>query len=706
MNRKFEKTISLILVMVMLVGLFPGFVWAGVTTNVIDSDVTEKGLSDQAVDLIDEIENIENLSLPKTEQTISAQSALATTAIEGDYEYADIDGGVSIVKYNGPGGNLVIPATLGGKKVVELGCFSFANTGITSVTISEGIKNINSSAFNNCRSLTNVSLPESIISIDSAFDSCSSLTEIFIPRNVSYLNRWTFVYCSNLTTITVDADNEYYTSIDGALYDKGVTTFLKCPEGKAYLKIEDSVTQIESASFAFSKKLEQIIIPEGVTFIGDGAFESCNNLKTVSIPETATSIGTRAFFDCSSLTEVDLPKEITSINDGIFFGCSSLTSISIPEKVTSIGTQAFRYCTNLTTVQLPDNITVIGDDAFNYCSSLTSISLPEKLMRIEAFAFWCCSSLTHIEIPQNTTNIERFAFDGCVKLKEIVFKSFLTETSTENINGSYTIPRSTTIIGDVPSKAQDYAAQMGNRFIPIASAALLVNIKVTSPAKKAVYNIGEALDLSGLAVTGMYSDGSSKVENITIDNISGFDSTKPIKNQTVTITINGKTTAYAVEIKDSDAWCNCSYRTHIAYNGWQNWRNNGAMSGTSGLSLRLEGIEVKLNTKGYDLGIEYSTHVQNYGWQGFRSNGAMSGTTEEGLRLEAIKIKLTGTDADKFDVYYQVHAQNVGWMDWAKNGAQSGTAGFGYRLEGIKIVIIPKGNPAPGITDRPFLENK
>lgn len=703
MNRKFEKTISLILVMVMLVGLFPGFVWAGVTSNVIDSDVTEKGLSDQAVDRINETDNIEKLSLPKTEQIISAQSALATTAIEGDYEYADIEGGVSIVKYNGPGGNLVIPATLGGKKVVELGCFSFANTDITSVTISEGIKNINSGAFDNCRSLTSVSLPESIISIDSAFYSCSSLTEIFIPKNVSYLNRWAFMYCPNLTSITVDVENDYYTSVDGALYDKELTAFLKCPEGKTDLKIEESVTQIENSSFAFSKKLEQIIIPEGVTFIADSAFESCNNLKTVSIPETVTSIGTMAFSECSSLTEIVLPKEITAINNGTFFGCSSLTSITIPEKVTSIGTQTFRYCTNLTTVQLPDNITIIGDSTFNYCSSLTSIRLPEKLMRIEAFAFWRCSSLTHIEIPQNTTNIERFAFDGCDKLKEIVFKSFLTETSTENINGSYPIPRWTTIIADVPSKAQDYATQMGNRFMPITSATLLVNIKVTSPAKKVVYNIGEALDLSGLAVIGMYSDGSSKVETITSDNISGFDSTRPIKNQTVIITVNGKTTAYAVEIKDSDAWCNCSYRTYIAYNGWQNSRSNGAMSGTSGLSLRLEGIEVKLDTKGYDLGVEYSTHVQNYGWQGFRSNGAMSGTTEEGLRLEAIKINLTGSDADKFDVYYQVHAQNVGWMDWAKNGAQSGTAGFGYRLEGIKIVVVPKGNPAPGETNRPFV---
>lgn len=154
-----------------------------------------------------------------------------------------------------------------------------------------------------------------------------------------------------------------------------------------------------------------------------------------------------------------------------------------------------------------------------------------------------------------------------------------------------------------------------------------------------------------------------------------------------------------------DTFVNCLYRTHVQDQGWQNWQSNGGVSGTSGESLRLEGIEIKMDTKGYDLGIEYSTHVQNRGWQVLQSNGDMSGTTGESLRLEAIKIQLTGADADQFDVYYRVHAQNVGWMDWASNGAKAGTAGFGYRLEAIEIQLLPKGAMAPGLTAQPYLEN-
>lgn len=140
-----------------------------------------------------------------------------------------------------------------------------------------------------------------------------------------------------------------------------------------------------------------------------------------------------------------------------------------------------------------------------------------------------------------------------------------------------------------------------------------------------------------------------------------------------------------------------SYRTHVQNIGWQDYVSNGAMSGTSGDGLRLEGIEIKLDDSGYDLGVTYQTHIQNIGWEedagsGWKSNGKMSGTTGMSYRLEGIQIKLTGGDAEAFDLYYQVHAENFGWLDWAKNGESAGTQGFSYRLEGIHIVVLPKGS--------------
>ena len=132
--------------------------------------------------------------------------------------------------------------------------------------------------------------------------------------------------------------------------------------------------------------------------------------------------------------------------------------------------------------------------------------------------------------------------------------------------------------------------------------------------------------------------------------------------------------------------------------GWQDWRTDGQMSGTTGRSLRLEGILVYLPVMPYSGGITYRTHVQRIGWQSWRSDGKMAGTSGRALRLEAIEIKLTGEMANRYDVYYRVHVQHFGWSGWAKNGQSCGSAGYGYRLEGIEIRIVPKGGKAPGST--------
>ena len=147
---------------------------------------------------------------------------------------------------------------------------------------------------------------------------------------------------------------------------------------------------------------------------------------------------------------------------------------------------------------------------------------------------------------------------------------------------------------------------------------------------------------------------------------------------------------------------NISYRTHVQSFGWQGWKYNGVMSGTSGKAKRLEGINIKLTNKPYSGSIVYTTHVQSIGWQGNENDvntwfrdGQMAGTSGRAKRLEAIRIALTGETAEHYDVYYRVHAQTYGWLAWAKNGEAAGTAGLSKRLEGIQIVLVPKGGAAP-----------
>ncbi|MEI6280938.1 MAG: tail fiber domain-containing protein, partial [bacterium] len=80
------------------------------------------------------------------------------------------------------------------------------------------------------------------------------------------------------------------------------------------------------------------------------------------------------------------------------------------------------------------------------------------------------------------------------------------------------------------------------------SSATLQSISITTPATKLSFIVSDTLDISGLVVTGTYSDASTKVETITNENISGFDSSAPVTGQTLTVTDNGKTATYTVDI--------------------------------------------------------------------------------------------------------------------------------------------------------------
>lgn len=135
-----------------------------------------------------------------------------------------------------------------------------------------------------------------------------------------------------------------------------------------------------------------------------------------------------------------------------------------------------------------------------------------------------------------------------------------------------------------------------------------------------------------------------------------------------------------------------TYRTHVQDIGWQGWKSNAQVSGTSGKKKRLEAIQLKLPNSPYSGDIQYRTHVQDIGWQGWKKNGQVSGTSGQKKRLEAIQIKLTGQMAQVYDVFYRVHAQEFGWMGWEKGGIPSGTSKYSYRLEAIEVKLVPKNN--------------
>ena len=290
------------------------------------------------------------------------------------------------------------------------------------INIPNGLTNIGDKAFMYCTSLESVTLPDSLTSLYSnAFDYCTSLASIHIGSGLQSSDEWysspvRFGYCPNLEEVTVSSSNQYYSSIDGVLYNKEQTSLLCCP----------------------NKKVDDFYYPETIASIGDSAFYGCDRLESISLPSLITSIGVRAFEGCTSLTSIDIPSTLTTIGEYAFYNCSSLEEISFAS-VTSLGRGVLSGCTSIKSVTL--NVMKYTD--VKYFSTLfggvmgykeyeeNSKNVPESLKTIRIatskqivvpeYYFYGCRYIQKIYLPYNLTSIGQYAFSGCYMLHDLYY---------------------------------------------------------------------------------------------------------------------------------------------------------------------------------------------------------------------------------------------------------------------------------------------
>jgi hypothetical protein len=323
-------------------------------------------------------------------------------------------------------------------------------------TIPDGVIRIGGWAFHNCAKLASVTIPNSVTSIEiGAFAGCG-LTNVTIPDNVASIDGSAFMNCSSLVMITVDRDNEKYSSVDGVLFDRWKTKLIHYPakNGNHYT-VPGSVVSIPDYLFS-SSYLSSVAIEDGVSSIGNHAFHLCYSLTNARIADSVTSIGDQAFEGCNRLREVTIPNRLTSIRLRAFAGCN-LGSITIPSTVTRIGDHAFEACTALASVTISNGVASIGNYAFCQCYSLTNVTIPNSVTAIGDCAFWNCRNLASATIGSGVTKIGYRAFAECASLRGIYFLGTAPHLGSNAFDGD-----NGTTVYYLPS-AQGWGASFGGR---------------------------------------------------------------------------------------------------------------------------------------------------------------------------------------------------------------------------------------------------
>lgn len=133
-----------------------------------------------------------------------------------------------------------------------------------------------------------------------------------------------------------------------------------------------------------------------------------------------------------------------------------------------------------------------------------------------------------------------------------------------------------------------------------------------------------------------------------------------------------------------------SYSAQVQNIGWMASVQDGATAGTTGRSLRMEALKLQVTGGQYAGSVVYRAHVQNVGWQASVSDGAIAGTVGRGLRMEAVQINLTGDLAAHYTIRYRAYVQGVGWQAWVTDKQTAGTTGQALRVEAIQIALVAK----------------
>lgn len=402
--------------------------------------------------------------------------------------------GMVISSYRGNASNIVIPSEIDGKPVVSVNFSSNYVRGITLpgtiekmdltglknleyANILPGVEEISVGAFNGCKKLRAVSLPNTLKRIyENAFNGsgitnfvmpdsvtmirarilsdCPNLKSVYLSQNLTTIETWTFLR-SGLQAVALPEKLQYINQ----------EAFKECKNLK-FIMLPKNLERIDFRAFQGSG-LEKITVP-GKAIIESYAFSNCANLKKAALCDGIKSVPAAAFQNCGALETVFLPRSVIKIGDSAFMNCGSLRDISLPYRLGFVSADAF-YNAGLRTVTIPGSAQLSGNSLFGVfagCKDLQRAILLEGITSVPYDLFKNCPSLTEVAIPKSAEKIYYGAFAGCTAMKCVVLRG----SNTIIADGSFPKDLDSSFIVGAPknSTGESFAQENRYRFKEIA----------------------------------------------------------------------------------------------------------------------------------------------------------------------------------------------------------------------------------------------
>ncbi len=269
-------------------------------------------------------------------------------------------------------------------------------------------------AFENCRKLQRLILPEGLVSIgEKAFNGCASLHRLTVPGSVQKIGSLAFARCTMLQQVRIDP----------GVSAIGPSAFSKCT---ALLRVDmpESVQSFGGGVFfgcgkglclygASGTRAEEYARINGLRYDSEDWMRDAVLRLAANEDGTLTVLGANE----KAGNRLEIPGElcgrrIVAIAGKAFYDAQFLEQIILGQNIKYIGESAFMGCRNLSLAAFTAGVERIDENAFAGCIRLQQLILPAGTGSIGRMAFFGCSHLSFVRMPAGT-RIEQMAFEGC-----------------------------------------------------------------------------------------------------------------------------------------------------------------------------------------------------------------------------------------------------------------------------------------------------